>query len=86
MHAAPINGVPLIECHPITYCKNLTTLYRGYGAVYKFQRSNPGVESVIIVLSDAKWWMVEIEAEERLLHRIGGFSKRLNTNPCSGSD
>ena len=86
IHAIPINGVPLIESHPVTYCQSLTTLYRGYGAVCKFQRSSPGVESLAIIPSYEKWWMNEAEAEEKLLQEIEGISTSLNAKTYSGSD
>ena len=86
IHAIPINGVPLIESHPVTYCQSLTTLYRGYGAVCKFQRSTPGIESLAIVPSYEQWWMNEAAAEESLQREIEGISRGLNAKPCSGSD
>ena len=86
IHAVPINGVPLIESHPVAYCQSLTTLYRGYEAVCKFQRATPGVESLAIVPSYEKRWMNEGDAEERLLQDIEGISTGLNAKLCSGSD
>ena len=86
IHAIPIDGVPLIESHPVAYCQSLTTLYRGYEAVCKFQRSCPGVESLAIIPSYEKRWMIEAEAEERLLQEIEGISTSLNAKSYSGSD
>ena len=86
IHAIPINGVPLIESHPVAYCQSLTTLYRGYKAVCKFQRSSPVVESLAIVPSYEKRWMNEAEAEEELLQKIAGISTSLNARSYSGSN
>ena len=86
IHAIPIHGVPLIESHPVAYCQSLTTLYRSYEAVCKFQRSNPGVQSLAIFPSYAKPWMDENEAEEKLLQEIEGVSTSLKAKSYSGSN
>ena len=86
IHAVPINGAPLIESHPVAYCQSLTTMYHAYGAVCKFQRSTPGIESLAIVPSYEKPWMNEAEAEQRVLEEIEGISRGLNAKSCSGSD
>ena len=86
IHAVPIDGVPLIESHPVAYCQSLTTLHRGYEAVCKFQHASTGVESLAIVPSYEKRWMNGAEAEGKLLQEIQGISTSLNAKSYSGSD
>lgn len=86
IHALPIDGVPLIESHPVAYCQSMTTLYRGYEAVCKIQRSTSGADSLAIIPSYKEPWMKEAKAEETLLQQIKGVSKDLIAKACSGFD
>ena len=89
IHAVPIHGKPLIESHPVTYCHNLTTLYRSYEAVSTFQPSITGIESLAIVPSYKKPWMTDPQAEEELQQEISGISSALAksyTGPALSQD
>ena len=84
IHAIPMNGVPLIESHPVAYCQSLTMLHHGYEAVEKFQRSTPRVESLAIVPSYKKPWIDKIEDEAGLLRKVDGVVTNLSAELCSG--
>lgn len=84
IHAVPIQGKPMIESHPVTYCQSLTTVYRSYEAVRKFQPSTAGVESLAIIPTYKKPWMKEPKAEEKLLQEIEGISRDLNGKLYTG--
>lgn len=86
VHAIPINGVPLIESQPVAYCQSLTTLYRSYENVCKFQCSTSSVEGLAIVPSYEKRWIEEADAEKRLLQDLEGVCKDLSVESCSGSN
>ncbi|MCJ1391512.1 hypothetical protein MMC18_004376 [Xylographa bjoerkii] len=86
IHAIPINGVSLIESHPVAYCLSLTTLHRSYETVGKFRPSSPGLKSLAIVPSYKQPWIENTDAEGKLLQEVEGVCTNLNAKVCSGSN